>query len=147
MEDSTVESASEAKQHLVVIKRRLLDAILKGDKTIECRLMKGRCAPFRRVVPEDRLFFKVSSGPVCAVARVAKVKDMEDLTTVQIRELQRKYNAAILGPPDYWRTKWNSRYAVLIWLSDVQEIAARQIDKRDRSPWVVLSKERCYGLL
>lgn len=147
MEDNGAENSRDTREHLVVLKRNLLDAILRGDKTIECRLMKGRHAPFRKVGPGDTLFLKMSAGPVRGIARVAGVETLENLSSVKVRELERKYNDSILGPADYWRTKRHSRYGVLIWLTDVHEVASRQIDKRDRAPWVVLSKERCYGLL
>ncbi len=81
------------------------------------------------------------------MAFVAGVENLENLSSVQVKELEREYNDSILGSAEYWRTKRDARYAVLIWLTDVREITSRPIDKRDRAPWVVLSRERCYGLL
>ena len=65
--------------HLVILKTEYIKAILEGRKTIESRFTKTRREFFGRVSPGDKVFLKVSSGPVCATARVIKVKWYENL--------------------------------------------------------------------
>ena len=59
--------------HLVIVKKPYLDLILRGDKTIELRLTKGKTSEFGRVLPGDTLFLKISSGPVCATATISAI--------------------------------------------------------------------------
>lgn len=109
--------------HLAVIHRRYLDAILTGDKTVESRLSKTRCAPYERVEPGDHVFFKQSSGPMRARATVASVEYHEDLTPAAVSRLARAHNGTVRGEREYWRQKRDARYATLIWLEEVREIA------------------------
>jgi ASC-1-like (ASCH) protein len=133
--------------HLVILKTEYIEAILEGRKTIESRFTKTRREFFGRVSPGDKLFLKVSSGPVCATAKVIKVKWYEDLTAKQIKQLKGKYNKQILGADDYWQSKSACRYGVLVWLGEVKRIKPVRIDKRDWRAWVVLSEKENFGLV
>jgi ASC-1-like (ASCH) protein len=92
-----------ANYHLVILKRPYLEAILAGQKRIESRFMMTRRAYFGRVLPEDKLFLKESSGPVCATATAAAVKNFENLTAKQIVELKRQYNHEKKNELQVWR--------------------------------------------
>ena len=81
-----------AESHLVILKKPYLDKILSGAKTIESRFSKTMIAPFGRIVSGDRLFFKVSSGPVCALGRAVKVEQFDDLIPAKVNLLRRKYD-------------------------------------------------------
>lgn len=108
--------------HLAILHRRYLDAILTGDKTVESRLSKNRCAPFERVEQGDLIYFKESSGPVRACAMVASVEYHEDLTPAAVGRLERAHNGSVRGEREYWLLKREARYATLIWLEEVREI-------------------------
>lgn len=136
-----------ANYHLVILKKPYLDAILSGQKRIESRFTKMRRYAFGRVSPGDKLFFKVSSGPVCAAATVAAVKNFENLTPKQIRELKRRYNHYIRGSEEYWRSKMNCRFGFLVWLKGVEPIEPVRIRKKDWRAWVVLTEKEDFGLL
>ena len=133
--------------HLVILKKPFLDAILAGQKKIESRFSKVKPAAFGRILPGDRLFLKVSSGPVCATATVAAVESFEDLTPVEIVELRRRYNRYILGSDQYWASKKDSRFGFLAWLEGVEPIEPVKIGKKDWRAWVVLTKKQDFGLL
>ena len=136
-----------ADSHLVVLKRPYLDAILSGRKTIESRFMKTRRAPFAAVAPGDRLFFKVTSGPVCATGRVREVMTFENLTAKRIEQIKRTYNDRIIAPDRYWDEKRHCRRGVLIWLDHVRPIEPIRIDKKDWRAWAVLTSRNNFGLL
>ncbi len=132
--------------HLAILKRPYLDAILSGSKTIESRLTKTRRAHFGRVQPGDKLFLKLSSGPVCATAIVERVRYFENLTPKKIGELKDKYNDLICGDDDYWRSKMDCRFGMLVRLKDVRPIEAVRINKKDWRGWVVLTEKEDFGL-
>jgi ASC-1-like (ASCH) protein len=136
-----------ANYHLVILKRTYLNAILTGRKRIESRFTKTKRPAFGRVLPGDKLFLKVSSGPVCATATVKAVKYFQDLTPRQIAEITEQYNNDIGGSDQYWRSKANCRFGFLVWLGDVQEIKPVRINKKDWRAWVVLTQKEDFGLL
>lgn len=133
--------------HLVILKRPYLDAILTGRKTIESRFMKTKCAPLGKIATGDRLFFKVSSGPVCATGRAGKVMDFENLTPKRIERMKRTYNDRIVGSEEYWAKKRGCKFGVLVWFEEAKAIEPVWIDKKDWRAWVVLTAENHFGLL
>jgi ASC-1-like (ASCH) protein len=133
--------------HLVILKKPYLDAILAGQKRIESRFSKTRRSYFGRVLAGDRILFKQSSGPVCGVATVEAVEDFEGLTPKRIAQLKRRYNGGICGSDEYWQSKADSRFGMLVWLKDVERIAPVRIIKRDWRAWVVLTEQENFGLL
>jgi ASC-1-like (ASCH) protein len=133
--------------HLAILKKPYLDAILAGRKSIESRLSIAKPYAFERLSPGDKLFFKESSGPVCATARVKAVKNFENLTPRRIIEIKQQYNRYILGSNEYWRSRRNCRFGFLVWLEDVKSIKPVRINKKDWRAWVVLTEKEDFGLL
>ena len=135
------------KAHLVILKKQYLDAVIDGSKTVESRLLKGKSPPFWRIEQGDKLFFKQSSGPVRATATAAAVKSFENLTPAKIAEIKSKYNKYILGSDEYWDSKSDSLFCVLVRIESVELIEPVRIDKKDWRAWVVLTDEKNFGLL
>jgi len=133
--------------HLVILRKPYLDAILEGRKTIESRFTRTRRAFFDHVQPGDVLFLKQSSGPVRATARVASAEQFQNLTPAKISELKGRYNHLILGTEEYWRSKSDCPYGLLVWLTDVSPADPVRICKRDWRGWVVLTEKDNFGLL
>lgn len=129
------------------MKRPYLDAILSGRKRIESRFTKTRRPAFGRVFAGDKLFLKVSSGPVCATAVADKVKNYENLTPEKILEIKQQYNSDIGGADEHWQSKMDSRFGFLVWLRDVKPIEPVRIQKKDWRAWVILTENKDFGLL
>lgn len=136
-----------ANNHLAILKKPYLDAILDGRKRIESRFSKIRRAAIGRVFVGDRLFLKVSSGPVCGTARVAAVENFDGLTPQRMVEIREKYNSHILGSDEYWLSKRDSKFGFLTWLEEIRRIEPVRIGKKDRRAWAVLTKNCDFGLL
>ena len=133
--------------HLVILRKPYLDAILEGRKRIELRLYKTRRPTFGRVFAGDKLFLKISSGPVYATATVASVKHFDDLTPEKILELKRRYNQGIGGSDEHWLRKIDCKFGLLVWVRDPRTIKPVRINKRDWRAWVVLTRKENFGLL
>lgn len=133
--------------HLVILKKPYLGAILAGRKKVESRFTRTKRYAFGRVLAGDKLFLKVSSGPVCAVATVGAVKNFENLTPKQIIKLKEKYNDYIRGDDEYWQSKTDCRFGFLVWLEDVRGIEPVRIRKKDWRAWIVLTEKENFGLL
>jgi ASC-1-like (ASCH) protein len=136
-----------ANYHLVILKKPYLNMILAGQKRVELRLYKSKHPAFGRVFAGDKLFLKVSSGPVCATATVEKVKTFENLTSERILSLKQQYNHEIGGGDEHWQSKMNCKYCLLIWPKDVKAIEPVRIWKKDWRAWVVLTEKKDFGLL
>lgn len=125
--------------HLAILREPYLSRILMGVKTIESRFLRMRTAPYGRVAVDDQLILKRSGGPIAATARVAKVAFYDNLTPARVAALIDQYAAGLCLEDDVLDRVQHSRYAVLIWLSDVAPIEHLPIlNKRDRRAWVVL---------
>ncbi len=133
--------------HLVILKRFYLDMILSGRKTIESRFLKTRRCFFDRLDAGDILFLKESSGPVCGKAKVAAVKKFENLQPSRIKKIKEQYNRSICGTEEYWKSKINSKYGILVRLADIEQIEPVYIRKSDWRSWVVLTAKENFGLI
>ena len=133
--------------HLVILKKPYLDAILDGRKQIESRFTKTKRPAFGQILAGDILFLKLSSGPVCARATVAKIQNFESLTPGQIIEIKQRYNHYIKGSDEYWQSKMDCRFGFLVWLRDVTPIEPVRINKKDWRAWVTLTEKENFGLL
>jgi ASC-1-like (ASCH) protein len=135
------------KYHLVILKKPYLKAILAGRKTIESRFYRTRRSPVGEVQVGDTLFLKESSGPVCAAALVTAVKNFANLTAQEMLEIKRQHNGQICGDEDYWQSRADCRYGLLVWLGDVRQVPPVRITKKDWRAWVVLNEREDFGLL
>lgn len=126
-------------RHLAILREPYLSRILAGEKTIESRFLRVRAAPYGCVTAGDTLFLKRASGPIVATARAARVATFDDLTPAHIAALLECHAAGLCLDDDVRARAYRSRYAVLIWLTDVALIGDPPIiSKRDRRAWVVL---------
>lgn len=126
-------------RHLAILREPYLSRILAGEKTIESRFLRLRTAPYGRVTAGDTLFLKRASGPIVATARAARVATFDHLTPAHIAALLERYADGLCLDDDMRARVQFSRYAVLIWLTDVALIGDPPIvSKRDRRAWVVL---------
>jgi ASC-1-like (ASCH) protein len=135
------------KYHLVILKKPYLDAILDGRKRVESRFSKSNFYTLVGVTAGDKLFLKISSGPVCAVATVATVKNFENLTEEKMSEIKEQYDHLIGGDDKYWQKKADCKFGFLVRLKDVRSIEPVQIHKKDWRAWVVLTEQENFGLL
>jgi hypothetical protein len=135
------------KYHLVILKKPYLDAILDGRKRVESRFSKSNFYTSVGVTAGDKLFLKLSSGPVCAVATAATVGNFENLTPEKMSEIKEQYNHLIGGDDEYWQKKADCKFGFLVRLKDVKAIEPIQIHKKDWRAWVVLTEQENFGLL
>jgi ASC-1-like (ASCH) protein len=135
------------KYHLVILKKPYFDAILSGQKQIESRFTKTKREPFGQIQSGNKLLLKISSGPVCAIAKVAAVKSFENLTPEKIVQIKKEYNQGIKGSDQIWQSRHDCKFGLLIWLTDVEPIEPVWIHKKDWRAWVVLTEKENFGLL
>jgi len=108
--------------HVAILRRPYLDRILDGAKTLECRLTRTPRAPFGRVAAGDTLYLKQSAGPFRGRAVAGEIVSQSDLTPADVDRIRDRYGDRVLGEPDYWQSKRDSRYATLIELRSVEPV-------------------------
>lgn len=124
--------------HLVILKKAYLDRILDGSKTVECRLSCVRLPPYGSVRRGDTLWLKQSGHWIRGTARVRSVRYFHPLDRAMLALLKERYSRAIGADRSFFRWKKQRRFATVIRLSQVRDIAPIAYPKSDRRAWVVL---------
>lgn len=133
--------------HLVIVREPYLKLLLSGRKRIECRLSTIRRAPFEAVAPDDLLWFKLSSGPVQAVAVVERAESRTSDTGADLVRWVKSHDRLIHAEPAFYddAVEW-VRFATLVWLKAVIAIRPMRISKTDQRAWVALKSAPRPGM-
>lgn len=129
--------------HVAIVMRHYVELILAGTKTAELRLTRHRVLPHGRVLPNERLYIKQSSGPVRATAVVTHIETYDNLTPRAVRQLARDTAATVRGKPDFFEQRAKARYASVIHFDRVEPCAsgpdfAAERAANPRAAWLVL---------
>ena len=122
-------------EHIAILnkKRKLLEKIISGEKTIESRWYKAKVTPWDRITAGETVYFKDSGEPVNVKATVSEVSQFY-LPSVDVPELVDKYAWEIcFNTSDRDKlVSWcaQRKYCILIRLKDVQQIAPFEINKQ-----------------
>lgn len=130
------------RQHLAVFNPPFIDLILSGEKTIESRFSKVRCAPFGVVKTGDIVLMKESGGLVIGEFTVKDVETFRDLNKGSIREISNKYGKSLCAyvSKDFWESRHDARYATLLYVSKpVRYEKPFPFPKKDRRGWMIIS--------
>jgi ASC-1-like (ASCH) protein len=118
--------------HIAILdkKRKLLQKIISGEKTIESRWYQTKRAPWHAIAKDDVVYFKDCGEPVTAKATVQGVLFFDDLNRAKVEKIILKYGKAIGFTNLTYNEKYDKkRYCILMFLKDVQEIEPFDIDK------------------
>ena len=131
--------------HLAILdkKRKLMEKIISGEKSIESRWYKLKKTPYRMIKAGDTVFFKDSGDPVSVQATVEKALFFSDLTKQKYKEILEKYADKIClqngNIEAYVKQKYN--YVTLIFLKDVKKIEPFSVNKKGyglMAAWITL---------
>ena len=132
-------------KHLAIMKPAVIQAVLSGRKTIESRFSQAKIVPFGVVAPGDLVYMKEPGGEIIGQFRVKKVYSYQGLNPEDIEHLIKQYGQQIdsgnkVEDQAYWKSKLQSRYGTLIFISGVERLITSpiRIQKRDQRGWVVL---------
>jgi hypothetical protein len=109
--------------HVAILKPGYIRDILAGSKTIESRLTKTMQPPHGKIETGERLFLKASGGAFMATAIAGTVHTFEDMGPTDVKQLRKRYGKPIGGDDAYWDMKWDSRFATLIELKEVEPLS------------------------
>jgi len=123
--------------HLAIFSEPYLSMVLSGEKTVESRFSRNRCAPYGQVSDGDIILAKEVSGPVLGIALARNVW-CYDLVTEPIDRIRDRFGTGIRADEEYWSSRSQALYATLIELDVPAAIAPVYSGKRDRRGWVAL---------
>jgi ASC-1-like (ASCH) protein len=111
----------------------LLPKILSGEKTVETRWFVNKRRPWGMVKAGDVVYFKDSSKPITAKAKVSTTELFSDLDSKKVRSLLEKY-ASQDGIPSreidsYASLFSKKRYCMIVGLSNPSSIKPFNINK------------------
>jgi len=129
--------------HVAILKPPYVRAILRGEKTVECRLSRKPVPPFGKVQAGERLFIKHAGGSFAATALVERVDEFSGLTPYDVDRLRAEYDGAIRGDAEYWQKKRGCRFGSLIHLRAVEPLdVGPPYAKSPYKGWFVLDDTR-----
>lgn len=128
--------------HLAVFSEPILSELLSGNKTLESRMSINKIQPFGKVKENDIVFVKKSGGSVVAVFIAGKVSNFSNLTPSKIKKISYEYGEKLgLSVNDkFWKEKEYSKFATIIVVKNLKIITPYDIDKKDRTGWVILQE-------
>lgn len=118
--------------HIAIMnpKRKLIDKILSGDKTIESRRYQTKRAPWNNLNPWDIVYFKDSGKAITAKATIAQVKQFDNLHIDTIREIVHTYGEWIfLQDHAIEQRAHTKKYCILVFLDSPELIEPFHINK------------------
>lgn len=120
-------------EHVAIMKKSwgLTKKILSGEKKIESRWYKVKCAPWGRIKSGEIVYFKNSGEPITLKTKVDKIIQFSDLTHNKVKEILQKYRQELgIGKTsEFFEVFKNKKYCILIFLKNIQKVKPFDIDK------------------
>jgi hypothetical protein len=132
-----VDPMSSIGVHVAVFSEPFLSLVLSGEKTVESRFSRNRCAPYGDVDDGDIILLKEVAGPIRGIA-LARKAWCYDLSSEPLERIRSRFGAQICGDEEFWKSREDALYATLIELDETAAIAPLRCDKRDRRGWVLV---------
>jgi hypothetical protein len=123
--------------HVAVFSEPFLSLVLSGQKTIESRFSRNRCAPYGEVYEGDIILMKEVAGPIKGIA-LARRSWCYDLASEPLERIRDRFAAGVCADDAFWAARADALYATLIELESAASLIAVRCDKRDRRGWVLL---------
>ena len=123
--------------HLAVFSEPFLSRVLSGEKTIESRFSRNRCAPYGEIGDGDIILLKQVGGPIRGVS-LARRAWSYDLSAEPIALVRDRFGDDICADDAFWASRAGALYATLIELDATAPLDSVRCDKRDRRGWVAL---------
>ncbi len=127
-------------KHLAILTQPFLNLILDGEKTIESRFSKVRCAPHGVVKTGDIVLMKKTGGKVLGEFTVGKVLYFPNITPEQFHTVK-SFSKEICANYDehFWDKRLEARYVTLMYVTNVIRYKEPfSVSKKDKRGWVVM---------
>jgi len=123
--------------HLAIFSEPYLSLVLDGNKTVESRFSRVRCAPYGEIEDGDIILIKQVAGPIRGITLAARTW-CYDLLREPLAHIRSRFGTRVCAGEDFWSSQSDSLYATLIELSTTLSLGAVQCEKHDRRGWVAM---------
>ncbi len=131
--------------HIAILKKEMLDKILRGEKTVESRWYKNKYTPYNKIKKGDLIYFKYTGGFVVAKANVLDVKQFDSLDKNKIENIFNEYGDGIGITKEnrkiFFDNCTQKRYCVLVFFDKVVKVKEFNINKKGfgmQCAWLVV---------
>ena len=129
--------------HLAILdkKRKLLQKIISGEKTIESRWYKFKKTPYQQITAGDTIYFKDSGEPVNIKAKVSNVLFFDHLDENKIKSIITQYGERIGISLSSVERLIEKNFCTLIFLEKVERIQPFNVNKQGygmMAAWITL---------
>src|SRR3989344_5338279 len=127
--------------HLAILKKKWLEKILSGEKTIESRWYKQKRTPYQKITKEDVIYFKESGKQVTVKATVQEALFFDQLTEDKLKNILQTYGRQINMGLDAIPKLLDKNYCTLVVLKDVETIQPLAINKQgygNMAAWITV---------
>lgn len=127
--------------HLAILKKKWLERILSGEKTIESRWYKQKRTPYHNIAKGDIIYLKETGKPVTAKATVQEVLFFDALTEEKLRDILQIYGKQINMALDAIPQLVDKKYCTLVVLQNVEKIQPFAINKQGygtQAAWITV---------
>ncbi|WP_271669529.1 hypothetical protein [Bradyrhizobium sp. CCBAU 51627] len=132
-----IRPGSRIGMHLAIFAEPFLSMVLSGEKTIESRFSRNRCAPYGEIDDGDIILLKEVAGPICGLVLARRIWSY-DLSSEPIDRIRHRFGPGIRADDEFWSSRADALYATLIELDAPASTEPVSCDKRDRRGWVSL---------
>lgn len=122
--------------HIAIMVEPYLSLVLSGKKTIESRFSQKKVAPWKCVLPGDAIILKKSGGKIVGVFEASEIKYQEIKQASDILDIKKEYNDRLCIEEAFWKSKENSKYVTLIFISNLCTFEPFSLDSTNRLPWI-----------
>ncbi len=118
--------------HLAILdkKRKLLQKIISGEKTIESRWYKFKKTPYQQIKTGDTIYFKDSGEPVNVKAKVSKTFFFDNLDESKIKNIITQYGERIGISISSVDRLVGKNFCTLMFLENVEQIPPFEVNKK-----------------
>ncbi len=129
--------------HLAILdkKRKLLEKIASGEKTIESRWYQFKRTPYQKIKTGETIYFKDSGEAVSVRAKVSNVLFFDHLDENKIKRIITQYGDRIGISLSSVERLIGKNFCTLIFLENVERITPFNIDKKGygmMAAWITL---------
>lgn len=135
-----LELIKKSSLHLGVFSEPCLTYMLDGRKTIESRFSKKKSLPWNGINSSDIVFVKKSGGDVVAYFKIKRI-EFFDLTNYSILKIKEEYSNELCVDDSFWELKKDSKYATLIFISELVKIKPFHVTKKGMNTWLKIKKD------
>lgn len=126
--------------HLAIFSEPFLTLLLNGEKTVESRFSLNNIPPFGKVCPGDFVFIKKTGAEICGYFIVKESHYFKTANKAILDNIKKNFGKQICDTAvaDFWRSRQSCKYISLFEVADTGRLTPIEIEKKDRTAWVVI---------